>query len=265
MDYKDFFAKLWTDYVQITPSAEKIHELLLKEEKQIINDHIALRTFNTPELNLEKLAEHFKKLGYKEAGQYEFVEKKLEAKHFQHPDPEAPKVFISHLLLEKCSDNLNKIISNLLTGIDKDIASKDDFIYMGSPWQVSYSDYQQLLDESEYAAWMAAWGYHPNHFTVSVNHLENSHSLQELNQKLKDAGYKLNQSGGEIKGSKEVLLEQSSTMADKVELNFTDKTELIPSCFYEFALRHPMQDGNLYQGFVAANADKIFESTNVKS
>ncbi|MGL4837356.1 MAG: DUF1338 domain-containing protein, partial [Shewanella sp.] len=36
-----------------------------------------------------------------------------------------------------------------------------------------------------------------------------------------------------------------------------------PSCFYEFALRYPKANGELYTGFVAASADKIFESTNV--
>ncbi len=33
--------------------------------------------------------------------------------------------------------------------------------------------------------------------------------------------------------------------------------------FYEFAKRYPTANGKLYQGFVAASADKFFESTNV--
>ena len=51
-------------------------------------------------------------------------------------------------------------------------------------------------------------------------------------------------------------------MADKVVVNFTDGDVEIPSCFYEFARRYPMDNGQLYTGFVAASADKIFESTN---
>ena len=58
------------------------------------------------------------------------------------------------------------------------------------------------------------------------------------------------------------MLEQSSTLADKVAVNFSDKTVKIPSCFYEFAKRYPLNNGQLYTGFVAASADKIFESTN---
>lgn len=265
MSYQDLFEKLWQDYVKITPSAEKIHTLLKKEESEIVNDHIALRTFNVPKVNLEQLAKHFKAVGYEEKGQYEFKEKKLAAKHFQHPDEKAPKVFISHLLLDQCSQGLQETVHKMLETVPDDVSDREDFIYMGAPWKVDVNTYETLLEESEYAAWMAAWGYHPNHFTISVNHLSHTEDLVQLNQKIKDAGYTLNSSGGEIKGSKEVLLEQSSTMADLYSVEFSDGKKEIPSCFYEFALRHKMPDGSLYQGFVAANADKIFESTNVKS
>ncbi len=68
-----------------------------------------------------------------------------------------------------------------------------------------------------------------------------------------------------MKGSPEDLLEQSSTMADRVVVRFSDREATIPSCFYEFALRYPKPDGELYSGFVAASADKIFESTHAGS
>jgi hypothetical protein len=45
-------------------------------------------------------------------------------------------------------------------------------------------------------------------------------------------------------------------------INFNEEAKEIPS--YEFALRYPMENGELYQGFIAASADKIFESTDVK-
>ena len=46
------FANLWQDYVAITPSADKVHQLL-SEGTDIINDHIAFRTFNIEKINLE--------------------------------------------------------------------------------------------------------------------------------------------------------------------------------------------------------------------
>jgi hypothetical protein len=72
----------------------------------------------------------------------------------------------------------------------------------------------------------------------------------------------LNQAGGEIKGGESVYLAQSATIADRVAVNFEEGEMIVPSCFYEFAQRYPMANGELYSGFVAASADKIFESTN---
>ena len=97
-----------------------------------------------------------------------------------------------------------------------------------------------------------------------MNQLRSGLSLAEVNQKLKENQFTLNTSGGEIKGGASVFLAQSSTMADKKMVDFKDISIEIPSCFYEFAQRYALPNGELYQGFVAASADKIFESTNVK-
>ncbi|WP_438864368.1 DUF1338 domain-containing protein [Neptunicella sp.] len=255
------FDNLWQDYIAITPSAQKVHQLLGQGD-DIINDHIALRTFNLEKVNLDKLAAHFLALGYEEKGQYDFEQKKLKAKHFEHPDDTKPKVFISELLLEQCSAELQAIVHKMVEQVPAGATSADNFLYSGTHWQVSSEDYQALLAESEYAAWMSAWGYRANHFTVSVNYLTRYNELTEVNAALKEAGFVLNTSGGEIKGGADVCLAQSSTMADKMPVKFSDKTVEIPSCFYEFAQRYKMADGNYYKGFVAASADKIFESTN---
>ena len=91
------FASLWNDYItRLCPSAQKVHDLL-QEDEVLINDHIALRTFGVAPLGIETLAKPFLELGYKAAGDYVFESKKLVAKHFEHPDPKQPKVFISEL------------------------------------------------------------------------------------------------------------------------------------------------------------------------
>lgn len=259
------FENLWQNYLSVTPTAKKIHKLLGSTQKDdLINDHIALRTFNLEKVGLEKLATHFKVLGYKECGEYHFEEKKLYAKHFEHPDSNKPKVFISELLVEKCSPQLQKVIHDLVSQVDVASVSADNFIYSGPHWSIDSSTYKMLLQESEYAGWTAAWGYRANHFTISINHLSNFKTIEEVNQTLKEAGFALNTSGGEIKGSPEVLLEQSSTLADNFDVVFSDCTMSIPSCFYEFALRYCKTNGEIYTGFVAASADKIFESTNAR-
>jgi hypothetical protein len=271
-DANALFKGLWQNYLRITPSAEKIHALLGRFEgnqtsgnstTDIVNDHIALRTFNIEKVNIHKLAAHFKAVGYVQGGEYDFAAKKLSALHFQHPDPDLPKVFISELRVEELSEQAAALIHKMVDAVDETRVSADDFLYSGTHWQVSSSDYKRLLEESEYAAWMAAWGYRANHFTVSVNHLSEFDELVQVNQALKDNGFVLNTSGGEIKGGEDVCLAQSSTMADAAPVQFSDTVIDIPSCFYEFAQRYRLPDGNLYHGFVAASADKIFESTNV--
>lgn len=264
-DVNQLFSEIWQDYLSVTPSAKKVHALLGSgQQDDVINDHVAYRTFNIEKVGLNKLAAHLLALGYKECGEYHFEAKKLYAKHFEHSDPTAPKVFISELLLEKCSPELQAIVHRLVDQVSPEAVNAENFLYSGRHWDIDQASYQTLLAESEYAAWLSVWGYRANHFTVSVNHLQNFQSLTAVNDALKQAGFPLNSSGGEIKGSAEVFLEQSSTLADAAEVEFTDGKKMIPSCFYEFALRHAMPNGELYTGFVAESADKIFESTNAR-
>lgn len=254
--------KMWVDYTAINPLAQKIFDLLTTQGESLSNDHIALRTFNHPRLTIDVLAKPFLSWGYKESGDYHFTEKKLYAKHYQHSDPKMPKIFISELKLEEFSTSLRQMVDSLVAQIPEGLENALDFTSIGRPWNVSTETYDALLKESDYAAWVAAFGYRPNHFTVFINDLKKFSDITVLNTFLKDNGFKLNNSGGEIKGSKEVLLEQSSTLANNIEVTFSDAKRMIPACYYEFAKRYAMTDGNLYQGFVAASADKIFESTS---
>ena len=256
------FQQLWNDYIQrLCPSAEHVHQLL-QEDEALINDHIALRTFNVAPLGIATLAQPFLDVGYEPRGDYVFESKKLVAKHFEHPDPKQPKVFISEIKVEECSEQLQAIVAQLVAQVDVTKLKGHEFLYGGRLWALSFADFQKLAEESEYASWLAAHGYGANHFTVSVNQLNAFDEVKGVNDHLRQAGFTINEFGGEVKGSPEVLLEQSSTMADKVSVHFKDGDQVIPGGFYEFAKRYPMADGDLYPGFVAASADKIFESTN---
>lgn len=263
---KQLFEQLWRQYVEVTPSALEVHKLLgTRQSQPIINDHVAFRTFDHPKLNLSVLTQHFTSIGYTKGGDYFFEKKKLRAEHYEHPDPTQPKVFISELLTSEFSSQLQDIVARLIDEVDEQWVLQPSFLYYGCPWSVSYVDYLTLQKESEYAAWMAAWGYRVNHFTVSVNELQNFGSIQEVNRSLVEAGFTLNTSGGEIKGTPADLLEQSSTMADKHRVAFLDGIYEVPSCFYEFARRYPDGQGRMFSGFVTQSADKIFESTHANT
>lgn len=266
MDKNQLLSKLWEQYAAITPSAKKIHTLLEEKGETIQNDHIAIRTFNDPRINIAVLEKPFLAIGYEARGEYIFESKKLFAKHYEHTtDTNAPRIFISELELEKCSNELRETVKNILNNCNQNDFAHPELVLNGVIWKPSSKAiYQSLLEESEYAAWMYVYGFRANHFTINVNALKHFEKLEELNTFLEENGWKLNASGGKIKGTPEQLLEQSSTLADLYTINFEEGSFEIPSCYYEFALRYAMADGNLYQGFVASSADKIFESTDVK-
>ena len=216
MTLNTIFDRLWVDYIMQNPSAGKIHDLFINEGESVVNDHIAFRTLDFPEIDMDVLAWPFVSKGYVAKGEYNFKEKHLFAKHFELDEVDlAPRIFIS-----------------------------------------------QLSEESEYAAWFYVFGFRANHFTVSINALKKYNDIHRVNDLLTKNGFVLNTSGGEIKGTPADLVQQSSTLADSVNVKFIEGSFEVPCCYYEFAQRFPDSEGHLYNGFVAKSADRIFESTD---
>ncbi len=257
-----YFENMWHDYCQLNPQAQIVYNSLTQFGENIVNDHIAFRTFSHSKINIDQLAKYFLHYGYKQIANYKFKEKKLNAKHFEHHDPLMPKVFISELDLDLMSEYTQEIVNQIVHEIDFQKMDHEEFMFGGRPWSAKFETYNKLANESEYAAWVYAHGYRPNHFTVYINYLKKLNDIKLLNDFLKSKGFTLNSSGGEIKGSPEDYLEQSSTMANKIPVQFNEGTFNIPGCYYEFAKRYKLPSGDLFQGFVATSADKIFESTH---
>ncbi len=261
----ELLERLWQDYSAMNKQAEGIYRLLSQRGEKIENDHVAFRTFGVPKISINVLAKAFIQFGYQPKEDYEFRDKKLRAKHYEHKEKKYPKIFISELKVEEFSKELQKIVQDLIDQVPEKRTKDLDFCVAGRLWKpLSWKVYEKLLKESEYAAWTAAFGFRVNHFTVSFNALQGFKDLQEFDQFIKKNGYPMNESGGEIKGSPQDYLEQSSTLAHPVEVEFADGRKTIPACYYEFARRYPLPNGKLFQGFVAKSADKIFESTDLK-
>ena len=261
---QDLLSRLWYDYRGMNPQAEAIHRLLKGRGETILNDHVAFRTFAHPRLDIESLAAPFIDFGYRQAGHYDFPEKQLDALHYEHPDLSQPKIFISQLHMDRLSAGARSILLGLINQIPADLHARWDFCLAGRPWNLDFAGYEALGRESEYAAWLSAFGFRANHFTVFANALGTFSTLGALNVFLKANGFRLNDIDGEIKGTPEQYLEQSSTMASRVSVDFLDGTHTVPGCYYEFARRYPMPDGRLFQGFNARSANRIFESTDRK-
>lgn len=266
MNNLNLMDRLWTAYSNENPSAGKIMELFRNMGEIPANDHVAFRTFDDKRIGINVLARAFEDLGYREAGSYEFPDKHLEARHYEIKDrPDAPRIFISQLIRSAFSRELQEVIAEWIDAIPSKYLEPGRLILAGNVSGLpSFDVYNRLRSESEYAAWVYVFGFRVNHFTISVNSLKQLNNLEKVNELLKSKGYKLNSSGGEIKGTEAELLRQSSTLADQVEIRFTEGTKTIPSCYYEFAQRYPDGSGNLYSGFIAASANKIFESTDFR-
>ena len=264
MNHNDIFERLWKDYTLQNPSTQKVYDLFVSEGETVINDHIAFRTYRHPLIGIDKLAYVFLENGYELKGDYHFESKKLYAKHFEHKsDRDAPRVFISELLVEQCTPFLQETVSKWVSAIPKVVLDSHELIHAGNVTGMpSFATYEKLRAESEYAAWLYVNGFCANHFTVSVNRLKKYDTIQKVNAFLKSNGFLLNDGGGEVQGTPEELLEQSSIKAGMVSFQFTEGDFEIPGCYYEFARRYPDSDGVLYSGFIAKSADKIFESTN---
>lgn len=265
MKRDEFFSALWSDYVAMAPQAKVIRDAFVDRGEQVINDHVAFRTLDLEPIGIDRLEPHILELGYRQLEPYEFPAKKLRAFGYVCDDPKAPRVFLSELKVEELSPKSAAILRECAAWVDSSDVAEPDVLWSGRLWDpISWEDYETLLEESEYAAWVATLGLRPNHFTISVNHLEQTPEVEDVLKIVESLGFAVNDSGGRVKGSPNQLLEQGSTLADRMEVEFADdEMNVVPTCYYEFAKRYPREDGSLFPGFVATSANKIFESTDV--
>ena len=269
-------------YTERTPSAEaavaEIEDWL--PDAVIGFDHFAFRTMGLPHLGIPSVARWFEDLGYSKGGAFEFPKKKLRASWYSPPQPDLPRLFVSELKVEEMSPQAQEIIQKYVGGA---LIGAEAFGRYGpatgffgvTPWEPpSVEDYRALSQESEYAAWVLVNAYSLNHCTVAVHRLQGLEGgIYAVNTYLKERGLNLSQEGGETKVSPDGLLLQSSTVADGVPITFRGgETLVVPGSYIEFAERlvlpeyahlkaEDVEEWHRRDGFEAASADKIFEST----
>jgi hypothetical protein len=260
---------------------------LIRTDRDIENDHIAFRTMGVPHLGIASLERVFLHYGYERRERFEFPAKKLTAYWYRPPQPAYPRIFISELRVGDLSAGSQAIIRTYTDEVKADPVGQidlDDAVavtdFLHTPlWRTpTWADYQRLLGESEYAAWVIYNRYYLNHYTVAIHNLPAPHNtLEEFNAFLEENGFTLNDSGGKIKTSRDGKLLQSSTVAAIVEARFDagplgSETHRISGSYVEFAERRVLDQfaglppdqirrEHRRDGFEADNADRIFEST----
>jgi hypothetical protein len=279
---------LFTPYKERVPDVKKITNAmvekgLIKDDSEIINDHIAFRTLGVPNLGMASFEKIFLHYGYKKKSPYFFEKKKLDAYWYEPPYSHYPRIFLSELRVADLSQQAQDIIykytsditSDPVDAIDLDNPDQVGSFFYQPLWKLpSKEDYLTLLEESEYAAWVIYNRYYLNHYTISVHELPGEYSkLENFNNFLESIGVILNTAGGVIKTSKDGLLKQSSSVAKIIKAKFADGEEQdISGSYVEFAERlvlpefqslpkNQLTKEHRRDGFESANADKIFEST----
>ncbi|WP_353722955.1 DUF1338 domain-containing protein [Dyadobacter sp. 676] len=260
-----------------------MHDGVIKSADDIENDHIAFRTMGVPQLGVKSFEKIFLHYGYEKRDHYFFEGKKLDAWWYAPPRETDPRIFVSELRVGDLSPESQRIIHSytdeVLTdpvdSLDLDNGEAVDAFLHQPLWRTpTVADYQSLLKESEYAAWVIYNRYYLNHFTISVHNLpEGYNTVAAFNDFLEKHGIKLNTSGGKIKVSPDGGLLQSATVAEMLDAEFANGEKLrISGSYVEFAERKVLPEfANLpasevkrkhrRDGFEAGNADKIFEST----
>lgn len=256
---------------------------IIGSSNEIENDHIAFRTMGVPNLGLASFEKLFLHLGYEKRDEYNFTEKKLTAYWYAPPVPHYPRIFASELRVHELSDKAQQIIhrytgtvtSDPVDALDLGNAEAIDAFLHQPLWTTpTLSDYQTLLTESEYAAWVIYNRYYLNHFTISVHNLKPGYNtIDEFVAFLESRDFRLNSAGGIIKVSPDGDLRQASTIAQMIDAEFAGGDVFrIAGSYVEFAerrvlpqFRHLPTDQisreHRREGFETGNADKIFEST----
>ncbi len=290
---------LWEKYIERVSYAQKYVDLVTEKGGIVVNDHIALRTFNThtgeqPE-GIRAIKHILNCLEYAPAGTYEFTKKRLKAVHFEHPDPIFPKIFVSQLEVDLLPGWAQTIIKNAVKDTPYIISDRSiellsvlkqegelprvagealvvDLVqYFRRPWKVPQKDdVLKLNDISQYAAWVLLHGNSVNHFTAFINYqsVPEWPDLETTCKALAQAGIPMKEA---LEGKKGSRLQQSATQAvkEEVEVKGDDGIEKITwtYAYYELAERGYINEKGkeiLFSGFLGEQAAHLFDLTKTR-
>jgi hypothetical protein len=290
------FDTLWDRYRQRVSYVQTYEKVIREARATFVNDHIAFRTFASqrPLAGIATISRIFEALGYRAAGSYHFDDKQLSAIHFQHPNSQFPKLFISELRVAELPPEARRIVAHAvrshrpaidlealaaLATLDKDASPAAELLprvvseFHELPWILpAREEVERLNTFSQYAAWVLVHGYNVNHFTSLIN----SHGVAGLDDiektiaALQKAGVPMKK---EIEGERGSKLRQTATEAVTIDVAVHDRgfPAMMPwtYAYFELAQRDDVVDPSTgkrvrFEGFLGPQATNLFEMTRVK-
>jgi hypothetical protein len=291
------FDTLYARYRDRMEFVQKYEAVVHAHGGTFVNDHIAFRTLaaEKPVLGLFMISRIFEALGYSSANCYEFPDKHFSSIHYQHPNPQFPKLFVTQLKTWELSARARAIIqksmkshrphlsdANLASLYNLEKASQAERTrllrlcvkyFEELPWELPQKkDVQELDQESQFAAWVLVNGYDVNHFTASINShgVDSLIDIEKTVSAMQAAGIPMK---AEIEGARGTKLRQSSTESAVIQVPVKDgtKTARIPwtYAYFEIAERPLMKNpvtGEMerFEGFLGPQATNLFDMTKMK-
>jgi len=301
---------LWEDYSDRVRYARIYQQMIEEAGGKIANDHIAFRSLrlvsghavprwerDRPEgkvnLGIPYVANIVEALGYEVAGEYEFPDQYLYARHYRHPQQDRfdlPKLFISELIVDALPPSIVQLIEQtVFSGSFFNLSPLKNKIEAASteteveqiveqlqsafvrPWQPPKRSVVEAVNAvSQYGAWVLLHGYAVNHFTGYVNR-QNTPLYPDIETTARGLAERGIPMKDYIEGSRGSGLRQTATKAVTemvtVRDDLTGESLQIPwtYAYYEIAERNqvevaPGQEA-LFEGFLGSQARNLFEMT----
>jgi len=288
--------KLWVQFLANVPYAKEYTDMVNDRGGKIVIDHIAFRTFNAhtgeqPE-GIRAIRHIFNYLEYKPAAKYSFLKKKLNAVHFEHPDENLPKIFVSQLEVSELPEWAQQMINDTVHNTTYLLSDKsiellgilertgllpveaaeflvDDLVqFFRRPWNIPQREYVlKINDVSQYGAWVLLHGNSVNHFGVLVNKqdIEDWPDLETTCKALEIAGVPMKE---KIEGPPGSKLRQSATLAVKEELRVKGESGfekiIWTNSYLELTERNYYEENGeykLFNGFLGDQVSHLFDLT----
>jgi hypothetical protein len=235
---------LWERYAAEVPYARTFVEL---SGGSFRNDHVALRTLARPGGGIAVFSRVFERLGWKPAGQYTFPDTHLSAIYMAHPEG-LPRVFISELHADKLSPEAQRLLATLPEDPPAPESVEALAQWFSAPPPPAEPALLALEKESQYGAWLLAFGRKVNHFTGAVDDVE------AWARRMREAGVPMKR---DIEGEPGTALRQTATHAAPLAVRLQDGgTREWPYAYFEIAQRAPGFDG-----FLGPQARALFDMT----
>jgi hypothetical protein len=236
--------RLWERYARDVAYAREFVRLATTMR----HDHVAFRSLKRPGGGIERVALIFETLGWERRDAYDFPDAHLDAIYLAHPGGQ-PRIFVSQLRTETLSSRAQEILGAIPDDPPppEDPAALADW-FRPNDAPVDEADLLALEAESQYAAWMLAFGRSVNHFTAAVD------DVALWQQKMIDAGIPMKAA---IEGEPGSKLRQTATHAYAVPIRLTNgQTRTWPYAYLEIAERN-----GGFDGFLGPQARQLFDMT----